>query len=169
MELIAAVGGAAVLLYGAFQVQHGALTTGQLFTFLAAAFTTYSPIRRLGAASARVQAAAAASDRIFEILDAPVEVGYTDVEDEDVGQVTLPASSNDAAVASGRVCGSLPVPTIIEGFSFENVRFAYCDVEGELQDVLHGVNFEIPAGSAVALVGSSGAGKSTIANLLPRF
>ena len=170
MELIAAVGGASVLLYGAFQIQHGALTTGQLFTFLAAAFTTYSPIRRLGAANARVQAAVAASDRIFEILDSPVEVGYVDVEGEEVGQVTtLPTSSSDVTGASGRVCGSLPVPTIIEGFSFENVRFAYCDVEGELQDVLHGVDFEIPAGSAVALVGSSGAGKSTIANLIPRF
>ncbi len=169
MELIAAVGGAAVLLYGAFQIQQGALTTGQLFTFLAAAFTTYSPIRRLGAASARVQAAAAASDRIFEILDAPVEVGYADVADEDVSQVTLPTRSNNVTGASGRVYDSLPMPAIAAGFSFENVRFAYCDLEGELQDVLHGVSFEIPAGSAVALVGSSGAGKSTIANLIPRF
>ncbi len=169
MELIAAVGGAAVLLYGAFQIQRGALTTGQLFTFLAAAFTTYSPIRRLGAASARVQLAAAASDRIFEILDAPAEVGCADGESEDVSRAAPLASSGSVNAASGRGIGSMPVPAIVEGFRFANVRFAYCDVEGELQDVLHGVSFEIPAGRAVALVGSSGAGKSTIANLIPRF
>ena len=168
MELIAAVGGAAVLLYGAFQIQRGALTPGQLFTFLAAAFTTYSPIRRLGAANARVQAAAAASDRIFEILDAPVEVGYAAAE-YGGGPTAVAADSGDADGDAGRPAGSMPMPAIVEGFRFADVRFAYCDAEGELRDVLHGVSFEIPAGRAVALVGSSGAGKSTIANLIPRF
>lgn len=165
MELIAAVGGAAVLLYGAFQIQRGALTPGQLFTFLAAAFTTYSPIRRLGAANARVQAAAAASDRIFEILDAPVEVGYAGAEYGAAGPPPVTAEPGDAS----RARGSLPMPAIVHGFRFIDVRFAYCDAEGELRDVLHGVSFEIPAGRAIALVGSSGAGKSTIANLIPRF
>ena len=75
MELIAALGGAAVLLYGAIQIQESALTSGQFFAFLAAAFTTYSPIRRLGSANARVQAAAASADRVFEILDAEREAG----------------------------------------------------------------------------------------------
>ncbi|MCH7825209.1 MAG: ABC transporter ATP-binding protein [Acidobacteria bacterium] len=169
MELIAAVGGSAVLFYGAFQIQSGVLTSGQLVTFLLAAFMTYSPIRRLGAANARVQAAASASDRIFEILDAPVEVGYAAAEYEGVSSAAAPADSGYGNGASGRPSGSMPMPAILEGFRFVEVRFAYCDAEGELRDVLHGVSFEIPAGRAVALVGSSGAGKSTIANLIPRF
>ena len=61
------------------------------------------------------------------------------------------------------------MPAIIEGIGFEDVRFAYRDAAGELRDVLHDVRFDIPAGRAVALVGRSGAGKSTIANLIPRF
>ena len=169
MELIAAVGGSAVLFYGAIQIQSGVLTSGQLVTFLLAAFMTYSPIRRLGAANARVQAGAAASDRIFEILDAPVEVGYVGAEYGSVSPAALPAGSGGGNGASGRPDGSRPMPAIVEGFRFADVRFAYCDAEGELRDVLHGVSFEIPAGRAVALVGSSGAGKSTIANLIPRF
>ena len=170
MELIAAVGGSAVLFYGAFQIRSGALTSGQLVTFLLAAFITYSPIRRLGAANARVHTAAAASDRIFEILDAPVEVGYAGAEYTAVGRAALPASvSGGGNGASGRTAGSMPMPAIVEGFRFVQVRFAYRDGEGELRDVLHGVSFEIPAGRAVALVGTSGAGKSTIANLIPRF
>ena len=171
MELIAAVGGAAVLLYGAFQIQAGALTVGRLLTFMAAALLTYSPIRRLGAANARVQTAAAASDRIFEILDAAVEVGYAgdDVAAIYGGVSPLAAGAAGGNGASGRSGETVPMPAIVEGVRFADVEFAYRDATGELQDVLHGVDFDIPAGSAVALVGSSGAGKSTIANLIPRF
>ncbi len=61
------------------------------------------------------------------------------------------------------------MPAIVDGVTFDRVRFAYRDATGELKDVLHDVSFEIPAGRAVALVGRSGAGKSTIANLIPRF
>ena len=150
MELIAALGGAAVLLYGAIQIQEAALTSGQFFAFLAAAFTTYSPIRRLGSANARVQAAAASADRVFEILDAEREAGHV-----------------EAAGDRGRA--SVAMPPIVEGVTLDEVRFAYRDSDGRLRDVLHDVSFEIPAGQAVALVGSSGAGKSTIANLIPRF
>jgi subfamily B ATP-binding cassette protein MsbA len=73
MEFIGACAGAGVLVYGSWRITSGALTTGQFVTFLAAAFTTYAPIRRLSSANVRIQAAASAADRLFEILDSPVE------------------------------------------------------------------------------------------------
>jgi len=166
MEMIAATGGAAVLVYGAVQIRQQAFTSGQFFVFLTAAFASYSPIRRLGSANARVQAGAAAADRIFEILDAPVEAGYAASGYEVANGLLTPAAvgSNGTDVAE-----PVPMPAIVEGIRFDGVRFAYCDTDGELKDVLHEVSFDIPAGCAVALVGPSGAGKSTIANLIPRF
>jgi subfamily B ATP-binding cassette protein MsbA len=163
MELIAALGGAAVLLYGATQIQEEALTTGGFFSFLAAAFATYAPIRRLGAANARVQTAAAAADRVFDILDSDVEAGYREA-------AGAPAAAAPGAVVAAESRGAVAaMQAITRGISFETVRFAYQEAEGRLKDVLHDVDLEIPAGRAVALVGHSGAGKSTIANLIPRF
>ncbi len=168
MELIAAIGGAAVLVYGALQIRQDAFSAGQFFKFLAAGFASYSPIRRLGAANARIQAAAAAADRVFEILDAPVEEGYSEAGYQAAaGLLAAGAAAGNGAAAKGNE--AMPMPAIIEGIGFEDVRFAYRDAAGELRDVLHDVRFDIPAGRAVALVGRSGAGKSTIANLIPRF
>jgi len=172
MEIIAAMGGAAVLMYGAFQIQQNALTPGQFFAFLAAAFTTYSPLRRLGAANARVQAAATAADRFFEILDTPIEPGYREVPTgvtwaaEPAAAVPEPDVVKPSVAPAGAVQG---MPMLVQGIGFESVRFAYRDEDGDLKDVLHDLSFEIPGGHAVALVGHSGAGKSTIANLIPRF
>ncbi len=170
MELIAAIGGAAVLVYGALQISQQAFTAGQFFTFLAAAIACYSPVRRLGAANARVQAAAAAADRMFEILDASVEVGHAESGYEAAACLLAPAPARgDGAAAAAEGGGPVPMPAIVDGIRFDDVRFAYRDADGELKDVLHEVSFEIPAGRAVALVGRSGAGKTTIANLIPRF
>ncbi|MFQ5742267.1 MAG: ABC transporter ATP-binding protein [Acidobacteriota bacterium] len=163
MEFIGALGGAAVLIYGALQITTGGLTIGDFASFLIAAFATYAPLRRLSSVNARLQMAAAAADRLFEILDTPAEPGY---------EIALPPSGATAAEVPFLPADcqqGLPMPGIVRGISFERVRFAYRDLEGVQQDVLHDVDFEIPAGSAVALVGSSGAGKTTIANLIPRF
>ncbi len=170
MELIAAIGGAAVLVYGALQIRQQAFTAGQFFMFLTAAIASYSPVRRLGAANARVQTAGAAADRIFEILDAPVEAGHAAGGYQAAAGLLDPAPARgNGAPAAAEGGEPLPMPAIVEGIGFENVRFAYCDAEGELKDVLHRVSFKLPAGRAVALVGRSGAGKSTIANLILRF
>ena len=138
--------------------------------FLTAAIASYSPVRRLGAANARVQAAGAAADRIFEILDAPVEAGHAAGGYQAAAGRLGPAPARGNGAAAAAEGGEpLPMPAIVDGIGFEDVRFAYCDAEGELRDVLHQVSFKLPAGRAVALVGRSGAGKSTIANLIPRF
>jgi subfamily B ATP-binding cassette protein MsbA len=168
MEMIGALGGAAVLLYGAFRIQDGVLTTGGFFAFLVAAFASYSPLRRLGAANARVQAAAAAADRIFEILDADVEPGYAHLPPGRRPPAAAVAPGPFGAVGECAVRDRSVAEGAV-GITFQDVRFAYRDDEGHQREVLHGVTFEIPAGHAVALVGRSGAGKSTVANLIPRF
>ncbi len=161
MEFIGACGGAAVLLYGSWRITELALTPGQFASFLVAAFSTYAPLRRLSSANVRVQAAAAAADRLFEILDERLE--------------PLPAAGRLGMIGGGALepvaAGSnsiQPMPAMVHGIRFERVSFAYAD-EKINQPVLHDIDLEIPAGTAVALVGPSGAGKSTLANLIPRF
>jgi subfamily B ATP-binding cassette protein MsbA len=156
MEFIAACAGAGVLLYASWRITEGALTMGQFTSFLAAALMTYAPIRRLSTANVRIQAAASAADRLFEILDSPIEplVG----SDEWTGDAS-------ALIAQP---GTQPMPPLVHGITFENVSFSYDD-GGPTREVLKGIDLSVPTGSAIALVGESGAGKSTIANLIPRF
>ncbi len=163
MEFIGAMGGAAVLVYGALQIAEGTLTVGDFAVFLVAAFSTYAPLRRLSSANTRIQMAAAAADRLFEVLDEPVEPGYMDEAD------LIPVLRSKAAKAETDADRSVPMPAIVSGITLDEVHFGYRDDMGQQQAVLHGISFEIPVGSAVALVGSSGAGKSTVANLIPRF
>lgn len=107
--------------------------------------------------------AAAAADRLFEVLDEPIEPGYMD----DAELISVSRSS--MAKAEGDHDRGVPMPAIVGSITLEDVHFGYRDEMGQEKAVLHGVSFEIPVGSAVALVGSSGAGKSTVANLIPRF
>lgn len=160
MEFIGACAGAAVLLYGSWQITQGNLTVGELTGFIIAAFGTYAPLRRLSSANVRVQAAASAADRMFEILDQPLEP-------LPAARRPLVANGFDRGVqVTSRV---QPMPPLVDAIRLEGVTFAYEDHEGVPDPVLHGVELVIPAGKSVALVGSSGAGKSTIANLIPRF
>jgi len=157
MEFIGAAAGAAVLLYGSWRITEGALTPGQFVMFLVASFATYAPLRRLSNANVRIQAAAAASERIFEILDSPVEPLVGSAEWPDGGELAVIEAP-----------GTREMPALVHGITFENVCFAYDD-GGPTRQVLHDINLSVPAGSAIALVGESGGGKSTIANLIPRF
>jgi ATP-binding cassette, subfamily B, bacterial MsbA len=130
-----------VLWEGGRLVLTGALTPGTLVAFLLYAVTIAGAITSLAGFWGNLQEAAGAAHRIFEILDHEVEMEET---------------------AAAR---SLPVP--VEGrVRYEDVSFRYGD---DLPLVLQGIDVEIGAGETVALVGSSGAGKSTMASLLPRF
>ncbi|MFC4424625.1 ABC transporter ATP-binding protein [Deinococcus navajonensis] len=129
---------AVVLWYGGRQVMAGALSPGQLVTFLIYALQVGGTVAGLTGLFSQFQEALGASSRIFELLDERSEL------QEGPGAEPLNR-------AEGRV-------------TFRNVAFRYGTV-----DVLGGVNLEVPAGQIVALVGPSGAGKTTLVNLIPRF
>lgn len=140
MEIIGGVAFALALWYGSQEIASGRLTTGQFTAFIAALFMMYGPAKKLSRVNANLQQAVAASERIFEVLDLRSEV------QESEGAATLP-----------------PFRRTIE---FREVRFAYEGAEGP---TLQGVSFTVSAGRVLAIVGRSGAGKTTLVNLLPRF
>ncbi len=140
MELLAGFGIAGVLLYGGLKVASGQTTAGTLVSFLAALIMLYEPVKRLSSANNQIQQGLAASERIFEVMDEPV---------------TIQDSSSAVPLAGFR-----------QGIAFEHVALQYPGAE---RPVLQDVSFEVGVGEVVALVGRSGAGKSSLVNLIPRF
>ena len=138
MEWLAGFGAAGVLWYGGHAVMDGGRTAGEFFAFLTAMFMVYEPVKHLSRALPEIYQGVAGGDRIFEVLDAPLDV--TDVPD-----------AVQAAPFSDRI-------------AFRDVRFGYRE-----DQVLAGIDLEIRRGETVALVGMSGAGKTTLSALLPRF
>jgi subfamily B ATP-binding cassette protein MsbA len=136
---VSSVGGVLVLGMGAVMVVNGQLTLGTLVAFLAYILSLYEPLRRLTDVDNIFQQADAAAERIFELLDE-----MPDIQDA------------PDAVALDRLAGQV---------AFDDVHFRY----GDDDEVLHDIAFQIAPGQAVALVGPSGAGKTSIANLLCRF
>lgn len=140
MEFLAGFGIAGILLYGGLRVSAGETTPGTLISFLAAALMLYEPVKRLSRANNQVQQGLAAAERVFEILDAPVEI----------------MDRPDA----------VELPPFSESIDFEHVDLIY---PGSNKKVLSNINLHIASGEVVALVGSSGAGKTSLVNLVPRF
>jgi subfamily B ATP-binding cassette protein MsbA len=128
-----------VILYGGSQVINGAKTTGAFFSFITALLLAYEPVKKLSRMNTQLQEGMAAAQRLFEVIDTPVEVN------DDAGKPAL-------SVKEGALV-------------FDKVDFHY---KSENQ-VLYDISFTVPAGKTVALVGASGSGKSTIINLIPRF
>jgi subfamily B ATP-binding cassette protein MsbA len=141
MEFIGGVAAVGALWYGSRRIASGDLTPGAFSSFLAAAFMMYGPIKKLSRVNAGLQQAIAAADRIFAMLDTHSEV------------IERP--------------GARPLPRLRESVEFRNVGFAYEDRPDRF--VLRGVNLTVKAGDVVALVGLSGAGKTSLVNLIPRF
>ncbi|MEK9645309.1 MAG: ABC transporter transmembrane domain-containing protein [Alphaproteobacteria bacterium] len=139
METLGGIALALAILYGGSAVIDGTMTTGQLASFLAALLAAYKPMKNIANLNATLQQGLAAAQRVFGVLDLRPRI--RDRED---------------ARALDRIRGDI---------AFENVRFRY----GAEGNALDGITFEIEAGRTVALVGASGAGKSTILNLIPRF
>jgi ABC-type multidrug transport system fused ATPase/permease subunit len=139
MRFVASLGMVIVLGVGATMVVGGSLTLGTLVAFLSYITSFYEPINRLTEVDNIFQEAIAAGERIFELLDE-----IADVQDAP-GAVDLPPIQGDVL--------------------FDDVHFRY----GTGDEVLHDVDFRMAPGEVVALVGPSGAGKTSIANLLCRF
>jgi subfamily B ATP-binding cassette protein MsbA len=140
MELIGGFGMAAAIWYGSREIAAGRLTAGGFGLFIGTLLLMYGPAKKLSRVNASLQQAIAASERIFELLDTHTEVA------ERPGAVALP-----------------PFQRAIE---FRHVVFGYEEGAGR---TLRGVSFTVRAGQMVAIVGRSGAGKTTLVNLLPRF
>lgn len=160
MEMLGAVGMGAVIYYGGYSVLSGTRTQGDFLGFMTALVLVYDPFKGIAKASAEIQRGMASAERVFSVLDEPLEI-------EEVA---------DAKSISG----------ISEAIRFEGVRFKYPprqSASGEASEnggatepegaadgyALDGIDLELPRGEALALVGPSGGGKSTLADLIPRF
>ena len=139
VDLLATIALAVVLGYGGHLYFAGALTIGTLFAFMLYVQNFFDPVQELSQLYGTFLSATAALDKITQVLDEQPEV------------VDRPGAGD--------------LPEIAGDVRFEGVRFSY----GRGDEVLHGIDLDIPAGTTVALVGHTGAGKTTIAKLLARF
>jgi ATP-binding cassette subfamily B protein len=149
MSIFEAIGALLVLGFGGHAVLTGAMQLGDLVAFLMLTAFLYDPVSRLHQLNQLVQAGRAAGERVFEILDEPVEAGAVS-RIADSGATVTDSDYN--------------VP-ILGDIRYENVSFSY--VEG--LPALRHVSFHASPGATIALVGATGAGKSTLVNLLVRF
>jgi subfamily B ATP-binding cassette protein MsbA len=140
MDLVGALAIPLLLLYARDQIRLHVMTEGQFFAFLYAMFNAYMPLKRMGYVYQQFQAAQGASAQAFAFLDLAEERA------EQPGAKLLPLFSREIV--------------------FDDVCFSY---GGESAEVLQNIRLTARRGEVIALVGSSGAGKTTLVNLIPRF
>ncbi len=140
MDLLGAIVIPLLLLYARGQIRNHLMTQGIFLAFLYAMFNAYMPLKRIGQVYQQFQFAQGASTQVFAYLDQPEE------------QAELP--------------GATQLPPFAREVVFEEVCFAYAN---ESAMILQNISLTARKGEVIALVGSSGAGKTTLVNLLPRF
>ena len=143
MDMIGAVAVALLLWLGRNQIKGGAMTAGGFIAFIIAVFKLYDPVRKIALFNNSLQQALGASSEIFRFLDEPEEIQQRP--------------------------GAIALPAFRERVTFEDVRFSYSGTDGSEPEILRGINLETRAGEVIAIVGSSGAGKTTLVQLIPRF
>ena len=139
IELIAGAATALILGLGAWRIVNGDFTLGGLVAFQGYLLLMLQPTRFLGFAVQITQQAVTSGERVFQIIDTPLDV----------------QEKPDA----------YPLPEVRGEIEFDRVTFQY----GDRDPILRDVSVHVPAGGSLAIVGRSGSGKSTLANLLPRF
>jgi ATP-binding cassette subfamily B protein len=139
VSLLSGAALAVVLAYGGILVFDGSLTAGDLFVFIGLLANFFDPVQQLSQFYQQFLAGMAALDKIFDVMD--TEPGMSDSE------------------------GATDLPEVVGDVRFEHLSFSY----GGDVEVLHDVDFTVRAGQTVALVGHTGAGKSTLVKLLTRF
>jgi len=147
VEMLSGVAVAAIVLYGGYQAIDGNISIGTIVAFVAALSNLFEPIQQLSQLYATYQSGMAALEKIFQLLDEQPDL--TDRPD---------------AIELSRIVGEV---------DFDDVSFAYRkrsgDDSGEQILALDHIDLQIPPGQTVALVGATGAGKSTMAKLIARF
>jgi subfamily B ATP-binding cassette protein MsbA len=138
MEIAGSLAIALVIIYGGSEVIENKITVGSFFSFLAALFMLYTPVKRVSKLYNSMQDAVAASERIFSLIE------------------------SDENRQESR--GGEEINFEINSISFEDVKLSYGDKEA-----LRGITFDVKKGEKIALVGNSGGGKSSIANLILRL
>lgn len=139
MHFIISIGIALVIWYGSYLITSGEITTGSFVSFIAALLMLYTPLKAMGNNFNNVINSLMAVERVFELVDAEPQI----------------TDKPEAVKLSGE----------IKDIEYKNVSFGYA--ADKL--ILKNIDLKINAGQTVALVGNSGGGKTTIANLLPRF
>jgi subfamily B ATP-binding cassette protein MsbA len=139
MEIVGAFAALAVIGYASIQISRGGMTLGDFTAFTLGAYAVYNPLKRLNKFNLAVQQASVAASRVYDIIDTPPSV------------VDRPDARHFSDIG--------------DGVRFEDVCLAY----SRRRSVLRGFELHVPQGSSVALVGASGAGKSTAVQMIPRF
>ncbi|SDP10047.1 lipid A export permease/ATP-binding protein MsbA [Desulforhopalus singaporensis] len=139
MELIGGVSIAMIIWFGGIEVIKGTATPGTFFAFLTALIAAYKPLKGVTSVNSTIQQGMAAASRVFHLLDIEPEIADKP--------------------------GARPLPRFTTSIEFNNISYEYND---ETQ-VLKNINLTVPAGQALAIVGPSGGGKTTLTNLIPRF
>jgi len=139
VEFLGGIGMALIIWFGGMQVLNGNSTPGTFMSFLTALIMLYEPVKGVSKINSTIQSGMAAANRIFTLLDIEPDI-------------------KERAHA-------IDLPSFSQHIKFDNITFRYNDNE----PVLHSINLTVPRGEVLALVGPSGGGKSTLANLIPRF
>jgi ATP-binding cassette, subfamily B, bacterial MsbA len=143
MDIFGAIAIALLLLLGREQINRHVFSSGTFLAFIVAVFKLYDPVRKFALFNNNFQQALGASSEIFKFMDT----------DDDVKEKP----------------GAQPLPPFSRSIRFEQVCFSYDSAGEEGREILRDINLEVRAGEVLAVVGSSGAGKTTLVHLIPRF